>query len=73
MSERREHPIARWMRVNKIDTQAIAAERLGLTQQEVSDYSTWKHVPRPAKMRKIATAIKCPLASLIPDVEESVA
>lgn len=73
MSGHREHPIAKWMRAQKIRTQSEAARHLGLTQQEISDYVTWKHVPRPAKLRKIASAIKCSVASLIPDVEEGVA
>lgn len=65
----REHPITKWMRDHQVETQAEAARRLGcVTQQEVSDYSTWRHVPRPAKMRRLAEALGCEVAALIPDV-----
>lgn len=63
----REHPITKWMRANKVATQAEAAARLDLTQQEVSDYANWRHTPRPAKLRKLADRLGCSLASLIPD------
>lgn len=64
----REHPITKWMRANKVETQAEAARQLGLRdQQEVSDYVTWRHVPRPNKMREIAKRVGCNVASLIPD------
>ena len=67
----REHPIAKWMRTNEVETQAEAARQLGLRdQQEVSDYINWRHVPRPNKMREIAKRLNCTLASLIPDSTE---
>lgn len=70
----REHPIVGWMRKNEVTTQAEAARLLGLRdQQEVSDYASWRHVPRPNKLRRLATRLKCNIASLIPDSEEGVA
>lgn len=63
----REHPISKWMRANKVATQVEAARRLGLTQQEISDYVAWRHTPRVAKLRRIAERLGCSPASLIPD------
>lgn len=59
------------MRANKVETQAEAARLLDLRdQQEVSDYMNWRHMPRPEKLRKLATRLGCSIASLIPDAEE---
>lgn len=67
----REHPIAKWMRANEVETQAEAAKLLGLRdQQEVSDYISWRHVPRPEKMRRLAERLKCGVAALVPDARE---
>lgn len=63
----REHPISKWMRAHGIKSQVEAAPLLGLTQQQISDYVTWSHTPRPATLRRIAERIGCSPASLIPD------
>lgn len=64
----RKHPIAQFMAAQGIQTQAEAARILGLRdQQEVSDYITWRHVPRPRKMRALAQKLNCQLSMFIPD------
>lgn len=55
------------MERESIASQAEAAARLGITQQEVSDYVTWRHVPRPAKLVRLADLTGADRGDFIPD------
>lgn len=52
-------------------TQAVVAEKLGITAASVCQWETGKNLPRAEKLPEIATLYGCTVNDLLSDEEES--